>query len=420
MIKKPKGTRDYFGDDIKKFNLILSKFETLAQKFGFERIIVPSFESEDLFLRSVGETSDIVTKEIYQFEDRSGRKLALRPEGTAPVVRAALENKLIYRNERHKFFYLGSMFRYERPQSGRQREFYQFGVEMFNYQGLMSDLEILLFAKELLDSLKIAYRLEINTIGDAIVRGEYMHHLKNLLADKVDTLSADSKTRLQTNPLRILDSKDVEDQKIVQQLPKLFSFLPAAQQQTFETLCHNLKKQKIDYIINPYLVRGLDYYNDLVFEFISEAKNQTILGGGRYDSLVNQFEPKLNVPAIGFALGIERLMELVDLTKFAFAPEGILLISSSEETDLELIMLREQLKFLEKTLVFDYSHRKISQIIAKAAKDNFKYVIILKREYLTNKKIVLVDLMDKTEKVIVLDENKIEELKGNKGIKNDW
>lgn len=415
MITKPKGTRDYFGEDIKKFNLIVSKIEALAKRFGFEKIILPTFESKELFLRSVGETSDIVTKEIYQFEDRSNRQLALRPEGTASVVRAVLENKLVYRNERHKFFYIGSMFRYERPQSGRQREFYQFGVEMFNYHGLMSDLEILIFAKELLDSLKIEYHLEINTIGNANVRANYMKHLQTTLADQIDLLSNDSKQRLQTNPLRILDSKDVMDQKIVQQLPKLIEFMNLEQQQSFHLLCETLQASNIDYIINPYLVRGLDYYNDLVFEFISVSeKPLTIIGGGRYDSLISHFESKLTVDAIGFALGMERLMELIDLSKFAQEKNGILLVSTSEEIDLELWTLYHQFQSSIQPIVLDYSHRKINQIIAKATANNFKYVIILKKEYLISKKIVLVNLLDNTDEVVILDENKIKKLKGNK------
>ncbi len=414
MITKPKGTRDYFGDDIKKFNLIVSKIEMLCKRFGFEQIIVPTFENKDLFLRSVGETSDIVTKEIYQFNDRSNRLLALRPEGTASIVRAVLENKLIYRNERHKFFYIGSMFRYERPQSGRQREFYQFGVEMFNYSGIMSNLEILLFAKELLDSLKIDYHLEINSIGDAKVRSDYAKHLQKVLIDKKDLLSEDSKRRLQTNPLRILDSKDANDQKIVANLPKLFTFLNSNQQQAFEAFCKVLKDNHIDYTINPYLVRGLDYYNDLVFEFVSTAKKSlTILGGGRYDYLVNHFEPKLKVDAIGFALGIERLMDLINLEEFKLQPSGILLASSSEQTDLKLLEVYQQLKPSIEPLVLDYSHRKINQIIAKATADNFKYVIILKKEYLTNKKIVLVNLLNNLDETVILDENKIKKLKGN-------
>lgn len=310
---KPRGTVDLLDQDIRNFRTLEQILRTLAELFCYYEVKTPMFESADLFKKSVGEESDIVTKEIYTFLDKGDRELALRPEGTASAIRAIVEaKKLTNSTLLSKIFYFGEMFRYERPQNGRQRQFHQFGIECVGDFNEYDEVEVILFAEAILKTLKISdYELEINNLGSNESRRKYIEHLKIYFKKYENELSEDSKRRLDKNPLRILDDKIDSKKDFVLNAPSLKEFLTDEENEYFNKIKELLDLYKIKYKVNNNLVRGLDYYNGLVFEFISNSKalsaQSTIIGGGRYDSLVKQTGGP-DVKGIGFGIGIERLL----------------------------------------------------------------------------------------------------------------
>jgi histidyl-tRNA synthetase len=282
-----------------------------AHDYGYREIRTPLFERTELFVRGVGEGSDIVSKEMYTFEDKGGRSLTLRPEGTAPVMRAFIENRLSQTSAVHKFYYIAPMFRYERPQSGRYRQHHQFGVEAIGNPHPEQDVE-------LIDLLSTLYRrlglrdltVAVNSVGNLSSRSLYREALQSYLRPFLDQLSPDSQNRFSKNPLRILDSKDPQDQQILEGAPRLDALLDAPSQHHFHTLCQWLEKLRIPFQVNPRLVRGLDYYNHTVFEITSGAlgAQNSIGGGGRFDGLLSTLGGP-DLPAAGFGTGIERLLQ---------------------------------------------------------------------------------------------------------------
>ena len=312
-IQKIRGFQDIYGKDAKKYRYIVDTARKIFNRYNFEEIILPFLEDVSLFKRSVGEATDIVQKEMYVFTDKGGREVALRPEGTASAVRAYIENKMYAEGGYKKLFYEGAMFRYERPQAGRYRQFHQIGAEIFGVDSPMADAELIRMVKDLLDSLNIQATLEINSLGSFEDRKTYISELKNFLNEKKESLCETCQKRIETNPLRVLDCKVEGCKEATKDAPVLIDYLSQSSKERYEKLKEYLRQLDIDFIENPRLVRGLDYYTDTVFEFTTDkiGAQGTVAAGGRYDNLVEQLGgPK--TPALGFAAGIERLMLLVD------------------------------------------------------------------------------------------------------------
>jgi histidyl-tRNA synthetase len=313
MIKALRGMKDII-EDSDKFTHFINTASKIAENFCFEYIETPLLEETRLFKRSVGESSDIVNKEMYQFTDKGGNDVCLRPEGTAGVVRAYIEKKYDSLKTPKQWFYYGPMFRYERPQKGRLREFHQFGVESFGEESVYEDVKVILMASKILDSLNIKYTLKINSLGCNECRPNYMNSLVSFLEEKKDNLCQDCNRRITQNPLRVLDCKNENCQNELKTAPKITYNLCENCNKDFEILKNELDKLEIKYEVDTNLVRGLDYYNKTAFEFVSDevGAQSAICGGGRYDKLVEMLDGK-PVPAVGFAMGIERLLPLVNI-----------------------------------------------------------------------------------------------------------
>lgn len=305
---------DILPGETTRWQIVEDTFRTLMKSYGYDEIRMPLVEMTDLFKRSIGEVTDIVEKEMYTFTDRNGDSLSLRPEGTASCVRAAIQNGLLH-NQIQKLWYSGPMFRHERPQKGRYRQFHQLGVEVFGLDGPDIDAEIIAMTARYWRELAIQHkvRLELNSLGSNEARAVYRDQLVAYFSQHSTKLDEDSQRRLHTNPLRILDSKNPDMQSLIEAAPKLHDHLDTLSQVHFAELCAMLSDLGIEYVINPRLVRGLDYYNRTVFEWTTDqlGAQGTVCAGGRYDGLVAQLGGRAT-PAVGFALGLERLIALLD------------------------------------------------------------------------------------------------------------
>ncbi|AFL74645.1 histidine--tRNA ligase [Thiocystis violascens] len=344
-IQAIRGMHDILPERIAIWHRIEDTARQVLSGYGYAEIRTPLVEVTDLFKRSIGEVTDIVEKEMYSFEDRNGDSLSLRPEGTASCVRAAIEHGLLVQPQR--LWYRGPMFRYERPQRGRYRQFHQIGVEVFGLDGPDIDLEMILLTARLWRTLGLnGFRLEINSLGDPDERLAYREQLVAYLGAHADQLDADSCKRLHTNPLRVLDSKNPQTQKIVAAAPSLMDHLGEATRGHFERIRHGLDEAGVDYLVNPRLVRGLDYYNRTVFEWITDdlGAQGTVCAGGRYDGLVEQLGGR-STPAVGFAMGLERLVELLELAGHAAEPPvDAYLVAVGERAQQVAPMLAERLR----------------------------------------------------------------------------
>ncbi|MCW8900981.1 MAG: histidine--tRNA ligase [Gammaproteobacteria bacterium] len=315
LIQAIRGMNDILPEQTPYWQYVENVFRQLMQSYGYQEIRMPIVENTALFKRSIGEVTDIVEKEMYTFEDRNGDSLTLRPEGTACCVRAAMQHGLLH-NQTQRLWYTGPMFRHERPQKGRYRQFHQFGVETFGLAGPDIDAELILMSNRLWHLLDMNedVTLELNSLGSAEARQQYRGELVKYFEAHQSELDEDSQRRLHTNPLRILDSKNPDMQKLNDNAPKLIDHLDAESKQDFEILCKILDEAGVKYKINPRLVRGLDYYSKTVFEWVSDklGAQGTVCAGGRFDGLVEQLGGKAT-PAIGFALGLERLISLLEI-----------------------------------------------------------------------------------------------------------
>ena len=314
-IQAIRGMNDILPEQTPAWQYVENTFRQLMQSYGYQEIRMPIVESTGLFKRSIGEVTDIVEKEMYTFEDRNGDSLTLRPEGTACCVRASMQHGLLH-NQTQRLWYTGPMFRHERPQKGRYRQFHQFGVETFGLPGPDIDAELILMSNRLWGLLGMSddVTLELNSLGSSEARQNYREVLVEYFQAHASSLDEDSQRRLKSNPLRILDSKNPEMQKLNENAPKLIDHLDDESKQEFEALCQVLEAAGVNYKINPRLVRGLDYYSKTVFEWVTDklGAQGTVCAGGRFDGLVEQLGGKAT-PAIGFALGLERLIELIEL-----------------------------------------------------------------------------------------------------------
>jgi len=307
---------DLLPDDIEIWQMVEEELRQLMSLYGYREIRTPLVESTNLFSRAIGEVTDIVEKEMYTFTDRNGDSLSLRPEGTASCVRAGIEHGLFY-NQQQRLWYIGPMFRHERPQKGRYRQFHQVGVEAFGFDGPDIDIELILITARLWKKLGInTLKLELNSLGSAECRQRYRTALVNYLDSKRDLLDEDSLRRLEHNPLRILDSKNPEMSEVISGAPLLPDYIDEESKSHFVRICDQLETQGIAVTLNPRLVRGLDYYSRTVFEWITDqlGAQSAVCAGGRYDSLVEMLGGKPTA-AIGFAIGLERIVELIKINK---------------------------------------------------------------------------------------------------------
>ncbi len=315
-LDSPRGVHDLIGLEFQRHKQVLSVARSAANLYAFQEIETPIFEYTEIFSRTLGENSDAVSKEMYSFEDKKGKSLTLRPELTAPNVRVVASSEL-RQSIPLRLFSCGPVFRYERPQTGRRRQFHQINFEVFGVSGYQMDVEIILLALRLLRDLGIDQKvnLQINSLGDASIMSLYARELHDYLSRHISLLSDDSKLRLSKNPLRILDSKDESDRAILMNAPKIYDYYSADARNRFDNVLSELDRYNVEYLINPYLVRGLDYYSHTVFEFVmnSDGSQNAVLAGGRYDSLFKMMDGKLDVPAMGFAAGIERIANLISL-----------------------------------------------------------------------------------------------------------
>lgn len=315
-LQKPKGTQDILPGESRKWQFVEARAREIFGRYRFEEIRTPLFEHYEVISRSVGDTTDIVSKEMYDFYDKGDRHITLRPEGTAPVVRSYVENKLFAPEVQKpvKLFYMGSMFRYERPQAGRLREFHQIGVEAFGSSNPAIDVEVIAMAAAFFQELGLqGIRLHLNSLGTPESRAAYRQALIDYLLPHKESLSADSQRRLEENPLRVLDSKEKADQEVVEGAPSILDYLDSESQEHLDQVQKLLDALGIDYVMDSRMVRGLDYYNHTIFEFITEVNGSdlTVCAGGRYDGLVSYFGGP-ETPGFGFGLGVERLLLLLE------------------------------------------------------------------------------------------------------------
>lgn len=378
MISVLKGMKDRHSDDVRKYDFIVDTAKKVFLKYGFERIITPILEETELFRRSVGDETDVVSKEMYEFKDKGNRSVSMRPEGTAGVVRAYLEAGLHKSDPIVKWFYNGPMYRYEAPQKGRYREFHQVGAEIFGIRSPYLDAEIIRMGCEFLEKLGITgLTVEINSLGNIESRKKYIEDLKAFMAERLDKLSEDSKKRYEKNPLRALDSKDKGDQEQFKDAPKLYDYLDEESKKYFEDTKKYLELLNIKYVENPKLVRGLDYYSDTVFEIKSDklGAQATVLAGGRYDRLLEILD-NVKIPAIGFAAGMERIAMLMDENLIENKENGVYIVYF-DDTKEYFIKTLEELRKNDIKASFDYNPKSFGAQMKKANKINAEYVLIL-------------------------------------------
>ena len=333
QFQPPRGTRDLIGEDQRRHAHVVATARRVAQTYGFDEWATPVFEDTRVFARSLGDTSDVVTKEMYTFEDRGGESVTLRPENTAGVCRALVSNGLA-QSLPQRVFYAGPMFRYERPQKGRYRQFHQIGAELLGPSEPLADAEVIALGRDVLDALGVAgaCQLELNTLGDAASRAAWRDALVGYLRDHRERLSRESVERLERNPLRVLDSKDPADKTVVAGAPLIESYLTPDSARFWDGVRESLARLGVAFTENPRIVRGLDYYNHTAFEFVTDqlGAQGTVLGGGRYDGLVEQMGGP-PVPGVGWAAGVERLAMLLAEPPPVPATVVVIPVSEAEE-----------------------------------------------------------------------------------------
>lgn len=389
-IQRVRGTRDLLPEDSLLFRFVEESAYEKALLYGYGEIETPIFEFSDVFHRTLGETSDVVNKETYDFTDRGGENLTLRPEGTAGVARAFISEGLM-QNLPLKFYYSGPMFRYERPQKGRYRQFYQLGAECLGYDSPLADVECIALAWDVLQKIGISSdcTLEINTLGDAESRAAYREALVKYLTTHQDQLSADSKMRLEKNPLRILDSKDEGDKKLNANAPKLEQYLNETSQTFFKKVLEGIEKLGIPYKVNDHLVRGLDYYCHTVFEFTTSklGAQGTVLAGGRYDGLIETMGgPK--TPGVGWAAGIDRLADLTP-KELAITKEVLIaVIGADDQGEDESVKVAHEIR-ARGLKAENFLSGKMGKKMQKANKVGAHYALILGGNEVTNKTVTV-------------------------------
>ena len=411
MIQKPKGTKDLLPQESYKWQEAEEKVKKVLESYNFKEIRVPVFEHTELFQRGVGETTDVVQKEMYTFDDKGGRSITLRPEGTAGVVRAYLENGMGSMPSPVKLWYNMGMYRYENVQKGRLREFHQIGAELIGSGSYLADVDVILMANNIFKALNIPdIKLTINSIGCPKCRGEYQKKLREFIGKNLESYCDTCKTRFEKNPMRILDCKEKRCKEFNVGAPMMIDYLCDECKEHFENVKSTLTSLNVNFEIDSSIVRGLDYYTKTVFEFVDEKSGLTVLGGGRYDGLVEEFGGQ-PTPAVGFASGVERLMEMYkenNPDSKEKTPELYILALGKEENKMALKLaegLRQENYIVEK----DVFERSFKAQMKYADKINAKNLIVIGENELTSGKAKLKNMASGEEKEISLDVNSIKE-----------
>jgi histidyl-tRNA synthetase len=404
-IVAPRGTQDLIPAQTGRWQELESRIHALAHRYGYGEIRTPMFEATELFVRGVGETTDIVEKEMYTFQDKGERWMTLRPEWTAPVMRAALQHNLFGQGTQ-RLYYIGPIFRYERPQAGRYRQAHQFGIECVGFTDPAADVEVMALAMHLFRSYGIDVTLNLNSIGDDECRPKYREALLAHFRPHVASLSADSQRRLERNPLRLLDSKAPEDRPFVDSAPAFEEFLCDSCREHFEAVKKYLQQIAVPYVINPRIVRGLDYYTRTVFEFTSEAlgAQSTVCAGGRYDDLVKSLGGP-DVPSVGFGLGLERLLLTIEAARGAEQAErsGIQVVALGTQAREVLVTMTALLRYsLGVPTFMDYEDRKLLAQLKIADRNNARFALIVGSDELAAGEAILRDLTDRSDHKVAL------------------
>ncbi len=409
FIQVPKGTQDILPDDAPKWYYIENKIREVLTKYGYQEIRTPAFEYTELFIRGIGESTDIVTKEMFTFPDRKERSLTLRPEGTAPVVRAYLENEMGRASKVIKLFYIGSMFRCEKPQAGRFRQFNQFGIEVIGSKSSEVDVEVIMAALEIYEKLGLKnLEIVINSVGCKKCRVDYIQKLKKFLRNKKDLLCSECVKRYEKNPLRVLDCKKDSCQKIMETAPMITENLCPECKLHFEEVKSHLDDFKIKYHIDHKLVRGLDYYTKTAFEIVCKGlgAQNAIAGGGRYDDLVEELGGK-PTPGVGFAAGIERMIMVMNQQKINWPKPkciDIFIVKVSAENKDTAFRLLQKIRNSGLSADLDYSNGSLKSQMRIANKIGARYTIIVGEEELSKDMVTLRNMQTKEQKKVKLDE----------------
>ncbi|MCB4752165.1 MAG: histidine--tRNA ligase [Sulfurovum sp.] len=401
MIKPLRGMKDLMFDDAQRFVYIITTAIKIAKRYGYNYIETPILEETALFKRSVGDSSDIVTKEMYQFEDKGNNDVCMRPEGTAGVVRTFVSTKLDRQPMKQKFYYYGPMFRYERPQKGRLREFHQFGCESFGEASVYEDFTLIMMISQIFKELGIEFNLLINSLGCPECMPPYRENLVGFLTGIKSDLCEDCNRRIGTNPIRVLDCKNEKCQSLLSVSPKLIDSLCKNCDTDFKKLTKLLNEAGITYTVDTNLVRGLDYYNKTAFEFVSNeiGAQSAIAGGGRYDKLVEFLDGK-PTPAVGFAIGIERI---IDLVKIPQPPKEGYYMGTMVPEAIEKIIMLAHIKRVQNKVTVEYTSKGFKSHMKGADKSNARFTVLIGEDELRNGTVWVKDMESKEEKIVPVE-----------------
>ena len=410
IIQRPKGTKDLLPNESYKWQFIEKNIKNIFENYGYNEIRVPVFEHTELFQRGVGDTTDVVQKEMYTFEDKGGRSVTLRPEGTAGVVRSYIENGMASEPSPIKMWYNMAMYRYENVQKGRLREFHQIGAELFDSSSYLADVEMITMASQIFKTLNIKnIELTINSIGCPTCRKKYQEALREFIRPNLENYCDTCKTRFEKNPMRILDCKEKTCKKLNEGAPIILDYLCDECKTHFENVKNALSELNIDYTVDSSIVRGLDYYTKTVFEFISKEEGFTVLAGGRYDGLVEELGGS-KTPAIGFALGVERFVEICEKSnENIIKPKQMLLYVATlgEKANLYASKLIRELRVQNIYCEKDITGKSLKAQLKYADKKLSKFVLILGDDEITSNKAKLKEMETGKELEISLDLNEI-------------
>ncbi len=407
ITQRPKGTQDWVGESMHRRAVVERMARELASSYHMQEIITPAFEHTVLFQRGVGETTDVVQKEMYTFEDKGGRSITLKPEGTAGVIRAYLENNLYANPAPAKLYYVTQAFRYEQPQSGRLRQHHQFGVEFIGSEDPLAEVELITLVTELIRRLGLRdAKLHINSIGCKKCRAEYNKALLSYLKEHEDHLCGTCRERMQKNPLRVLDCKVPDCKEIVAHAPRTVDYLDDECRAHFEELQSLLTAVGIPFEVDTGIVRGLDYYTRTVFEFVN-SEGFTLCGGGRYDGLVHEIEEKQDIPAVGFGMGIERILYFLDKEGVSLEPEppvtayvGVL----GKESKAAAFSLVTRLRHAGLVVETDYMNRSVKAQMKYANKIGAKFSVVLGENEIVTGRAVVKNMEDHSQEEVAFDQ----------------
>ena len=408
LTNAPRGTKDILPEQIGNWLYVENKIRTICQNYGYEEIRTPVFEHTELFQRGIGEGTDVVDKEMYTFTDRGGRSITLRPENTASVVRAYLQNKLYAAGNLVKLFYIGSMFRYDRPQAGRLREFHQFGIEALGEQNPAVDAEIILLAWDFLKSLGLDdLKLKINTVGCPKCRPVYRQKLQHYFSENIEELCDDCKHRLLKNPMRILDCKVDSGKEFVEDAPKIETCLCDECREHFATVQKYLTAAGVNFEIDPRLVRGLDYYTKTAFEiqYLPLGAQSAVAGGGRYDGLIEEIGGS-PTPGIGFAAGIERILialEKQTVLQAEKVPLDAFIVAADENAELYAFNLLTNLRRKNISANMDFAKRSMKAQMKQASKSGAKFAVILGEDEIRSNMVTFKNLETSDQELIPVE-----------------